>query len=49
MPVERDAALDARADLVAQHDEVADRTEMNVRRLVPGLVQQIGYRHAAVP
>src|SRR4051812_49902351 len=45
--VERHAALDARADLLDQHDKVADRAEMDVRRLVPGVVQQLRDRHAA--
>ena len=44
---ERDAALDAGADFVEQADEIADRAEMDVRRLVPGVVQRVGPRHAA--
>src|SRR5438270_13117417 len=39
---ERDAALDAGADLVKQTDEVADRAEMDVRRLVPRVSQRVG-------
>src|SRR5229473_116860 len=45
MPVEGQAALDTGADLVAQHDKVADRAEMDVRRVVPGIVEDFGDRH----
>src|SRR5690349_25172162 len=35
--VQGDAAVDADADLIAQRDKVADRAEMNVGGLVPGV------------
>src|ERR1051325_78995 len=49
MPVERDAALDLCAELVAQHDKIADRAEVNVGGVVPRVVQQFRHRHAAAP
>src|SRR2546430_16350518 len=45
MAVEGQAALDPGADLVAQHDKVADRAEVDVWRVVPGIVEQLGHRH----
>jgi hypothetical protein len=43
----RAVALDLAADLVAKADEVADRAEVDVRRIVPGIGQVPGHRHAA--
>src|SRR5579862_7984016 len=45
--VERDAFLDAHADLVTQRDEITDRAEMDVGRIVPLMIEQPRYRHAA--
>src|SRR5216683_742232 len=45
VPVEGHAALDPGADPVAQRDKVADRAEMDVRRVVPGIEEQLGNRH----
>src|SRR5438270_11656645 len=49
VPIERHAALDLGADLVAQPDKVADRAEVDVWRVVPGIVQQLRNRHPAAP
>ena len=45
--IERDALVDRRADLARQRDEIGDRAEMDVRRVVPGMGQAFGHRHAA--
>src|ERR1700719_2404802 len=45
--VQRDAAVDADPDLVAQRDKVADRAEMNVGGLVPGVGETMRERHPA--
>src|SRR5947209_210409 len=47
--VQGQAALDRGAELVAQRDKVADRAEMDVGRVVPGMVEQLGHRHPAAP
>ena len=44
---ERDALVDRRADLTRQRDKIGDRAEMDVRRVVPGMGQAFGHRHAA--
>src|ERR1041385_4928398 len=49
MPVERDAALDLCAELVAHHDKIGYRAEMVVGRFVPGVVQQSRPGHAPPP
>src|SRR5258707_7181610 len=41
VPVQGHAAFDLGADLVAQPDKVADRAEMDVWGVVPGIVQQL--------
>src|SRR6185369_12870466 len=45
MPVEGLATLDAGSDLVAQRNKVVDRAQMDVRRVVPVVVEQLGNRH----
>src|SRR5260370_2968509 len=47
LAVKRDAAVDADADVVAQRDKVADRAEMNVGGLVPGVGKTMRDRHPA--
>src|SRR4051812_16542977 len=49
VPVEGQAAFDMDADRVAQRDKIPDRAEMDIRRVVPGIVQQLRDRHAAAP
>src|SRR5580693_880763 len=45
--VQRHAAVDANADLVAQRNKVADRAEMNVGGLIPGVREAMRNRHPA--
>src|ERR1700751_6072884 len=47
MAIERDAAFDTHSELIAQRYEIADRAEMNVRGLVPGIGEALGDRHQA--
>ena len=44
--VERQGALDRDPQVAAQRQEIADRAEVDVRRLVPLLGQGVGHRHA---
>src|SRR5471032_2574611 len=46
--VERQAALDDDAGLAAQRHEILDRTEMDIRRVVPVVAEQRRLRHAPV-
>src|SRR5438132_5185444 len=47
LAVQGDAAVDADAYLVAQRDKVADRAEMNIGGLVPGIGEAMRDRHPA--
>ena len=44
---QRDRLLDPGVDLVAEADEIADRAEVDVGRVVPGIGQVARHRHAA--